>query len=32
VTSVLEALGYKIVWHGIDAEKAEVIKPQKKNN
>ena len=26
VTSVLEALGYKIVWHGIDAEKAEVIK------
>ena len=32
VTSVLEALGYKIVWHGINAEKAEVIKPQKKNN
>jgi len=32
VTSVLEALGYKIVWHGIDGEKAEVIKPQTKNN
>lgn len=28
VTSALEALGYKIVWHGIISEKAEVIKPQ----
>ena len=31
VTSVLEALGYKIVWHGIDSEKAEVMKSQKKH-
>ena len=31
VTSVLEALGYKIVWHGIDSEKAEVMKSQKKD-
>jgi hypothetical protein len=28
-TSGLENLGYRILWHGINAEKAEVIKPQK---
>lgn len=28
-TSGLENLGYRILWHGISAEKAEVIKPQK---
>jgi predicted nuclease of restriction endonuclease-like RecB superfamily len=26
-TASLETLGYKIVWHGINAEKAEVTKP-----
>ena len=26
-TSVLENLGYKVVWHGINTEKAEVTKP-----
>lgn len=26
-TGVLEALGYKINWHGISAEQAEVVKP-----
>lgn len=26
-TKSLEALGYRIVWHGIDAEKAEVTRP-----
>jgi hypothetical protein len=26
-TKSLEILGYKIVWRGINAEKAEVIKP-----
>ena len=26
-TKSLEALGYRIVWHGIDAEEAEVTKP-----
>ena len=31
VTSAIEALGYKIVWHGINTEKAEVVKPQKSN-
>ena len=25
-TSALEALGYKVVWHGINSEKAEVTK------
>jgi hypothetical protein len=25
-TSALEALGYKVVWHGISSEKAEVVK------
>ena len=25
-TSILEALGHKVVWHGIDSEKAEVVK------
>jgi predicted nuclease of restriction endonuclease-like RecB superfamily len=29
ITSAVEALGYKIVWHGINAEKAEVVKPKK---
>lgn len=32
VTSVIEAIGYKIVWHGINAEKAEVLKPKNKIN
>jgi predicted nuclease of restriction endonuclease-like RecB superfamily len=27
-TSVLENLGYKVVWHGIDVEKAEVTKAE----
>lgn len=27
-TSVLENLGYKVVWHGIDVEKAEVTKTE----
>jgi hypothetical protein len=27
VTKSLETLGYKIVWRGINAEKAEVVKP-----
>jgi hypothetical protein len=25
-TNALEALGYKVVWHGINSEKAEVVK------
>ena len=29
-TNALEALGYKIVWHGINVEKAEVCKPDSK--
>jgi len=29
-TSILEALGYKIAWHGISPEKAEVFKPDRK--
>jgi predicted nuclease of restriction endonuclease-like RecB superfamily len=32
VTEVIDALGYKIVWHGINTEKAEVFKPQKKSD
>ena len=28
-TSVLEELGYKILWRGINSEKAEVVKPKK---
>ena len=32
LTSAIETLGYKIVWHGINTEKAEVIKPQNKTN
>jgi predicted nuclease of restriction endonuclease-like RecB superfamily len=32
LTSAIQTLGYKIVWHGINAEKAEVIKPQNKTN
>jgi hypothetical protein len=31
-TSVLENLGYKVVWHGIDVEKAEVTKAQSTKN
>jgi len=27
----IETLGYKIFWHGISTEKAEVIKPENKN-
>jgi hypothetical protein len=30
--SAIEALGYRIVWHGISIEKAEVIKPKDKSN
>ena len=26
-TRALEALGYKVVWHGINSEKAEIVKP-----
>ena len=26
-TKALEALGYKVVWHGINSEKAEIVKP-----
>jgi hypothetical protein len=26
-TRALEALGYKVVWHGINIEKAEIVKP-----
>jgi hypothetical protein len=29
-SNVLKALGYKIIWHGISQEKAEVIKPESK--
>jgi len=32
VTSVIEAIGYKIIWHGINTEKAEVLKPKNKTN
>jgi predicted nuclease of restriction endonuclease-like RecB superfamily len=31
-TSAMEALGYRILWHGISSEKAEVIKPKNKGN
>jgi predicted nuclease of restriction endonuclease-like RecB superfamily len=31
-TSVLDALGYKIAWHGINPENAKVIKPGKKSD
>jgi len=30
--SAMEALGYKIVWHGINTEEAEVIRPKNKGN
>jgi len=30
LTSAIETLGYKIVWHGINAEKAVIIKPKNK--
>jgi predicted nuclease of restriction endonuclease-like RecB superfamily len=26
LTSAIQTIGYKIVWHGIDAEKAEIVK------
>jgi hypothetical protein len=29
-TGALEALGYKVTWHGINPEKAEVFKPERK--
>jgi hypothetical protein len=32
VTCAIEALGYKILWHGINTEKAEVVKPQNRSN
>jgi predicted nuclease of restriction endonuclease-like RecB superfamily len=32
LTSAIQTLGYKIVWHGINTEKAEVIKPKNKTN
>ncbi len=28
LTSILQTIGYKIVWHGINTENAEVIKPK----
>jgi len=28
LTSFLQTIGYKIIWHGINTEKAEVIKPK----
>jgi hypothetical protein len=31
-TNVMEALGYKTVWHGISTEKAEVIRPEDKRD
>ena len=27
-TGALEALGYRINWHGIDVENAEVVRPE----
>ena len=30
ITSALQTLGYKIIWHGLNAEKAEVIRNQDK--
>jgi predicted nuclease of restriction endonuclease-like RecB superfamily len=30
LTSAIETLGYKIVWHGIDAEKAVIVKSKNK--
>ena len=32
LTAAIETLGYRIVWHGINTEKAEVIKPKNKTN
>jgi hypothetical protein len=26
LTSIIQTLGYKIIWHGINTDKAEVIK------
>ena len=31
-TSTVEALGYKIAWHGISPERAEVFKPENKSS
>jgi predicted nuclease of restriction endonuclease-like RecB superfamily len=28
LTSAIKTLGYKIIWHGISTEKAEIIKPK----
>jgi len=30
LTSAIQALGYKIIWHGIDTEKAEIVKLENK--
>ena len=30
LTSAIEILGYKTVWHGINAEKAVIVKPKNK--
>jgi predicted nuclease of restriction endonuclease-like RecB superfamily len=32
ITGIIDALGYKIAWHGINIEKAEVVKPQRKSD
>jgi predicted nuclease of restriction endonuclease-like RecB superfamily len=32
LTSAIETLGYKIIWHGISTEKAEIIKPKNRTN
>lgn len=29
LTSAIQALGYKIIWHGINAENAEIVKNEK---
>ena len=32
ITSALQTLGYKIIWHGLDTEKAEVIRQNEANS
>jgi predicted nuclease of restriction endonuclease-like RecB superfamily len=32
ITSAIQTLGYKIVWHGINADKAEVTKTENRTN
>jgi len=32
LTSAIQTLGYKVIWHGINTEKAVVTKPQNKTN